>query len=210
MWTRIIAWDEKWFYVATHFVRAGAGCPGQSSLYPDQAPRVGSKPFKADKDLYATALGRCVFKSGRKTVSPGNMLHMAGLVPDEVGKTAGLDEGVRDELRDVEENRQRGLKIAENKQAAPARPRDRVRQRRGRGFRETHGWDRRSWRGSHATATGRAAEETVPVVDPMIFNNPNYIHMARSKHSRSVGVHLAPGVSLSAVVHSDRCVSSLP
>ncbi|KAF6838551.1 hypothetical protein CPLU01_02352 [Colletotrichum plurivorum] len=114
MWTRIIAWDEKWFYVATHFVRAGAGCPGQSSLYPDKAPRDGPRPFKADTDLYATALGRCVFKSGRKTVSPGDMLRMAGLVPDEVGKTAGLNEDIRDELRDVEENRQRGMNIVGN------------------------------------------------------------------------------------------------
>ncbi|KAF6818136.1 hypothetical protein CSOJ01_02017 [Colletotrichum sojae] len=113
MWTRVLAWDEKWFYVATHFVRSGAGCPGQSSLYPGQAPRAGSRPFKADADLYATALGRCVFKSGRKTVSPGDMLRMAGLVPEEDGKTEGLDENVRDELLDVEENRQRGMKLAD-------------------------------------------------------------------------------------------------
>ncbi|KAK6215041.1 capsule polysaccharide biosynthesis protein [Colletotrichum tabaci] len=110
MWTRILAWDDKWFYIATHFVRRGAGNPGTSSLYPDQAPRGGhhrhnhhSTSFKADKDLYATALSRCVFKSGRKTASPADMLRMAGLVPD--------DETTDGELREVEEQRRGGMKL---------------------------------------------------------------------------------------------------
>ncbi|OLN86783.1 hypothetical protein CCHL11_07854 [Colletotrichum chlorophyti] len=111
MWTRILAWDDKWFYIATHFVRKGAGNPGASSLYPDQAPREDSKPFKVERDLYATALSRCVFKSGRKTVSPGDMLRMAGLVPDSVGPE-DMDEEIEVELQYAEEQRQRGIKLA--------------------------------------------------------------------------------------------------
>lgn len=122
MWTRILAWDDKWFYIATHFVRRGAGNPGTSSLYPEQAPRGGhrhqihhSTSFKADKDLYATALSRCVFKSGRKTASPADMLRMAGLVPDdgEVSSSDESDDETTDgELREVEEQRRGGMKLA--------------------------------------------------------------------------------------------------
>ncbi|TQN74423.1 putative thioesterase atnL [Colletotrichum shisoi] len=130
MWTLILAWDDKWFYIATHFVRRGAGNPGTSSLYPDQAPRGGhhhhhyhhhhhhihqSTSFKADKDLYATALSRCVFKSGRKTASPADMLRMAGLVPDdgEVSSSDESDDETTDsELLEVEEQSQGGMKLA--------------------------------------------------------------------------------------------------
>ncbi|GKT64844.1 capsule polysaccharide biosynthesis protein [Colletotrichum tofieldiae] len=112
MWTRILAWDDKWFYIATHFVRKGAGNPGTSSLYPDQGPRGDSKSFKADKDLFATALSRCVFKSGRKTASPGDMLRMAGLVPDDDVPSDDSDEESVSELQNVEEHRQCGMKLA--------------------------------------------------------------------------------------------------
>ncbi|TEA12468.1 putative thioesterase atnL [Colletotrichum sidae] len=107
LWTRILAWDDKWFYVVTHFVRKGAGCPGESSLYPIQTPRGGSGEAETEGDLYATALSRCVFKSGRKTVVPGDMLRLAGLVPCDEG-----DEDGESSLADVEERRLRGLELA--------------------------------------------------------------------------------------------------
>ncbi|TDZ13444.1 putative thioesterase atnL [Colletotrichum spinosum] len=107
MWTRILTWDDKWFYVVTHFVRKGAGCPGESSLYPIQTPRGGFREAEAEGDLYATALSRCVFKPGRKTVVPGDMLRLAGLFPCDEG-----DEDGESSLADVEERRLRGLELA--------------------------------------------------------------------------------------------------
>ncbi|KAK1993354.1 capsule polysaccharide biosynthesis protein [Colletotrichum falcatum] len=124
MWTRILAWDDKWFYIATHFVRKGVGSPGASSLYPEQGPRGAAEAFEADRDLYATTLSRCVFKSGRKTVSPGDMLRMAGLVAKENDIYDGGGDGDDDassnesdretdvEMRDFEKQRQSGLKLA--------------------------------------------------------------------------------------------------
>ncbi|GKT41660.1 putative thioesterase atnL [Colletotrichum spaethianum] len=112
MWTRILSWDDKWFYIATHFVRKGAGNPGTSSLYPDQGLRGGSKSFNAERDLYATALSRCVFKSGRKTASPADMLRMACLVPNDDAPSVESDEETDNEIRDFEEHRQCGMKLA--------------------------------------------------------------------------------------------------
>ncbi|KDN65902.1 putative capsule polysaccharide biosynthesis protein [Colletotrichum sublineola] len=61
----------------------------------------------------ATALSRCVFKLGRKTVSPGDMLRMAGLVPENDAVSSGeSDKEIDSELRDVEEQRQCGIKLA--------------------------------------------------------------------------------------------------
>ena len=64
MWTRVLSWDAKWLYTITHFVRKDAKS-GQSVVC-------------------ATAVSKCVFKSGRKTVAPEAMLHDSGLLPRDV------------------------------------------------------------------------------------------------------------------------------
>lgn len=63
MWTRVLSWDAKWLYTITHFVRKDAKS-GQSIVC-------------------ATAVSKCVFKSGRKTVAPEAMLHDSGLLPKD-------------------------------------------------------------------------------------------------------------------------------
>jgi hypothetical protein len=134
MWSKILSWDDKWFYIVTHFVRKDAAKPRSYSLYPEQSPSSSRVPsrrnssseklddeairrssvdsattsdsdeadvFKPEKQLFATALSKCVFKSGRKTVSPQQMLQMAGLIPtSEIA------------AENIESQRQRGLKIA--------------------------------------------------------------------------------------------------
>lgn len=160
MWSKILAWDEKWIYMVTHFVRKGAVRPKSYSLYPQQNSRsataAGEKgplamlnekheaeqgrqfdeealrrasfdscasslssgsenEFVLDgprpsKQLFATALSKCVFKSGRKTVSPELMLQMSGLLP--VAEEGDIKTQVTLEKIDME--RQRGLLLAQN------------------------------------------------------------------------------------------------
>jgi hypothetical protein len=122
MWTRILGWDEKWMYIVTHFVRRGAARPAAYSLYPQQATQksewrvdsaasAGEGLFRPEKDLFATGLTKGVFKYGRKTVAPDYMLRISGLLPtsNEDGTDAAA---VEDELRGIESQRQRGLKMA--------------------------------------------------------------------------------------------------
>lgn len=128
MWTRLLAWDDKWVYIVTHFVKAGAAEPGASSLYPEQQRQqqpMSGKPGEKDeenefvepgKQIYATAISKCVFKSGRKTVAPELMLRMSGLLPPAEGEEgAGQKEGLRPDmtLEEVEQRRRKGLEIAE-------------------------------------------------------------------------------------------------
>ncbi|KAI0598450.1 hypothetical protein F4775DRAFT_185247 [Biscogniauxia sp. FL1348] len=138
MWSKILSWDEKWIYIVTHFVRKGAAEPTTYSLYPEQAPaRVEtgleeeevdgpirrsslnsasstSSDNESNKDIFATALSKCVFKSGRKTVSPEIMLQMSGLLPElsKKPKHVKKSEIWRTYAR-IEVQRQRGMKMAQ-------------------------------------------------------------------------------------------------
>lgn len=137
MWTRLLAWDEKWLYIATHFVRAGAGAAeASSSLYPEQqvpgpskdgtattaatATTRSPRPEPERQHIFATALSKCVFKSGRKTVAPEQMLRMSGLLPAAEGQEEeeedqqGCAKPVVDmTLEEIEEQRLKGLETAE-------------------------------------------------------------------------------------------------
>ncbi|ORY55504.1 uncharacterized protein BCR38DRAFT_356859 [Pseudomassariella vexata] len=126
MWTKILAWDEKWLYIVTHFVKKGAVRPGSHSLYPEQAgddqdPRLDMEEnvFDLEKNLFATALSKCVFKSGRKTVAPELMLRLSGLLPTR-------DEDKKDKyaatLRGIEIERLRGMEMAQILAARNQRP----------------------------------------------------------------------------------------
>ncbi|KAF2728193.1 hypothetical protein EJ04DRAFT_504474 [Polyplosphaeria fusca] len=94
MWTRLLTWDRKWFYLVTHLVRPGVGRPKSYTLQP-------WKKGKADKALvngeekehqermreklkgavYATSLSKYVIKHGRITVSPEKALRDGDMVP---------------------------------------------------------------------------------------------------------------------------------
>lgn len=126
MWSKILSWDEKWIYIATHFVRKGAAKPKSYSLYPQQNQKVAAEEETFDqnavdnnKAIFATAISKCVFKSGRKTVAPELMMQVAGLLPtpsagaaNEKRSAEELDE-VSCTLLKVEQQRQRGLKTAQ-------------------------------------------------------------------------------------------------
>lgn len=89
IWTRVLSWDEKWVYIVTHFVKAGVMTPSRYSLYPQQngsgdrkgKPTTMLDDMEENDAVVATALSRCVFKQGGKTISPTVMLRLSGLLP---------------------------------------------------------------------------------------------------------------------------------
>jgi hypothetical protein len=90
LWTRVLSWDEKWIYIVTHFVRAGVMKPANYTLYPQQNTETKTSNPESLIDIaeendavVATALSRCVFKQGRRTIAPAVMLQLSGLIPAE-------------------------------------------------------------------------------------------------------------------------------
>jgi len=136
MWTRILSWDRKWFYLVTHLVKPGVGRPTGFSLQPWRKTRA-VKGEEVDREklkgaVFATALARYVIKRGRLTVSPEEALFNADMVPakpegwvykgDEADMDSGIDsdgvlpeESIVDEWNwdVIERERRRGLKFAE-------------------------------------------------------------------------------------------------
>lgn len=88
MWTRVLAWDNKWIYIITHFVRKDRIRPRYFTLYRDQNFTNG-RPTKAhlkDDAIIASAISKCVFKKGRLTITPEVMLQASGLLPPRLGE----------------------------------------------------------------------------------------------------------------------------
>jgi hypothetical protein len=110
MWTKVLSWDQKWFYLVTHFVKKGAKInPSDITLYPkqrrnlsdDSAPssRRGSDTSTTDGKgaVAATAVSKIVFKDGRKTILPNTMLELSGLMPQRnQEKAVELDDSYKD------------------------------------------------------------------------------------------------------------------
>jgi len=85
MWTRILCWDRKWFYLITHFVKPGVGKPAGWTLQPWRKPKV-TAGQNVDKEklmgaVYATAIAKYVIKKGRLTIAPEQVLRDADMVP---------------------------------------------------------------------------------------------------------------------------------
>jgi hypothetical protein len=86
-------------------------------------PETTDQDIKAEKQLFATALSKCVFKSGRKTVAPELMLQMSGLLPHTSCSDAApsADEQEKSQTlapphkpaEEIESQRLRGLRIAQ-------------------------------------------------------------------------------------------------
>lgn len=68
IWSRVLSWDEKWVYLVSYFVRGESGEKGG-------VPR--------EQDILASAIGRYVFKDGKKTVQPIEALRDCKLLPLE-------------------------------------------------------------------------------------------------------------------------------
>lgn len=139
MWTRVLCWDRKWFYLVTHLVKPGVARPQNWTLQPWKKGRRDSVKVDTDRlknAVFATALAKYVIKKGRVTVPPEQALLDADMVPSkpegwvylgERGEGNGAVNGDAEHLlpeKDgeveqwtwdvIEKERLRGLKFAEN------------------------------------------------------------------------------------------------
>ncbi|KAF1961473.1 hypothetical protein CC80DRAFT_464384 [Byssothecium circinans] len=137
MWTRLLTWDRKWFYLVTWIVKPGYGQNSSFSLQPwrngkKRASKERSKE-ELEKAVYATAIAKYVIKKGRITIPAEKCLVDGGMVPEKPegwiyqgeggemlnGNADG--EAMKPEETDVEEwnwdvierERRKGLKFAE-------------------------------------------------------------------------------------------------
>lgn len=140
MWTRILAWDEKWFYVVTHFVEKDASMPRKYTLYPQQetkearetwASRDSSRRSSAASNIsdeinaaedekaarqpkvYATVLSKCVCKQGRKTLKPDAMLKLSKLLPEMDEEILDAQDTFVSQLGSIMENNKASLNRVE-------------------------------------------------------------------------------------------------
>jgi hypothetical protein len=132
MWTRLLCWDRKWFYLITHLVKPGTGKPTSWTLQPWKKGKTSAKDVSEEellKGVYATAIAKYVIKRGRITVPPEQALIDADMVPVkpegwvwqgtvENGHANGVlpksVEGTEWTWDIIEAERQRGLKVAES------------------------------------------------------------------------------------------------
>ncbi|OWY50988.1 hypothetical protein AA0118_g7017 [Alternaria tenuissima] len=133
MWTRLLCWDRKWFYLVTHLVKPGIGQPESWTLQPWKKSKSNKDvdPEKLKGAVYATAIAKYVIKRGRITVPPEQALIDADMVPMKPegwvyqGQVPEEYEANGDvlpkavEAKDwnwdvIEAERLRGLKVAEN------------------------------------------------------------------------------------------------
>ncbi|RYN78051.1 hypothetical protein AA0117_g4584 [Alternaria alternata] len=133
MWTRLLCWDRKWFYLVTHLVKPGVGQPESWTLQPWKKSKSNKDvdPEKLKGAVYATAIAKYVIKRGRITVPPEQALIDADMVPMKPegwvyqGQVPEEYEANGDVLpkavkaKDwnwdvIEAERLRGLKVAEN------------------------------------------------------------------------------------------------
>ncbi|KAG9248123.1 hypothetical protein BJ878DRAFT_82971 [Calycina marina] len=121
MWTRVIAWDRKWLYIVSHFVKPGSVVPqgytlskGACSLKDARSSKatVGKVGAKTDdtcakpapvpsQAVYASAISKYVFKKGRLTLHPEIVLEASGLLPARPGgwaTTAGPAPAVEESM----------------------------------------------------------------------------------------------------------------
>ncbi|KAL8825769.1 MAG: hypothetical protein Q9191_004215 [Dirinaria sp. TL-2023a] len=99
IWTRVLAWDRKWLYVVSHLVKEGKVKPKAYSLQPwrkvkgtrsdkkeegsasVQANGNSEAPAQPHPAIFASAIGKYVFKKGRLTIAPSRILEASGYLP---------------------------------------------------------------------------------------------------------------------------------
>ncbi|KAH7148499.1 hypothetical protein EDB81DRAFT_792406 [Dactylonectria macrodidyma] len=134
MWSRVLTWDRKWFYIVTHFLPKNAARPTEWLDTRCAKMRVRGSGDAAggwEKKIYATAISKYVFKLGRFTVHPAYILGgESGLLPERPGgwmsgeeQLGDLSEDLSDvnlsvdgewDWRRVEAQRRKGMELAAN------------------------------------------------------------------------------------------------
>ncbi|OAP62562.1 hypothetical protein AYL99_01789 [Fonsecaea erecta] len=82
--SRILAWDHKWLFTVTYFLNGNAG-DGTLPADPDLTGGPGAvlRDQKLGKSILAVMVTKFVFKAGRVTVPPEDVLRLAGLLGSE-------------------------------------------------------------------------------------------------------------------------------
>lgn len=122
MFTRILAWDRKWVYMITHFVREGAVKPKEVILQPQRTGRRTSKKSvvkeeELKKAVFAVSVAKYVIKKGRLTIAPAEWLEQSGVLPKQADGN-GVANGQSAQsgkwtVEDIEARRLRGMEYAE-------------------------------------------------------------------------------------------------
>jgi hypothetical protein len=84
MWTRLLCWDRKWFYLITHLVKPGVGKPTSWTLQPWKKAKKPAKDVTEEdllKAVHATAIAKYVIKKGRLTIAPEQALIDTDMLP---------------------------------------------------------------------------------------------------------------------------------
>lgn len=98
IWSRLLTWDRKWVYVINHFVEKGSAQPKGFTFQPwrkvkggnrkengeevtEEQKVNGKEPASSPPKIFASSIAKYVFKVGRRTIPPGQMLEAGGLVP---------------------------------------------------------------------------------------------------------------------------------
>ncbi|KAK4200398.1 hypothetical protein QBC40DRAFT_71563 [Triangularia verruculosa] len=123
IWTRVLSWDGKWIYFISHFVDADKAKP--SRLTDQDVGTTSTGTPQQRPVIYATSLSKYVIKQGRKTVPPDEFLVTCGLLPatqsgsDDVLKGT-MGSGAQVAWKQIEEQRQKGLELANHMAALDA------------------------------------------------------------------------------------------
>lgn len=88
VWSRVLSWDAKWLVIVTYFVKAGTHKSVMWSLRKGGETKDGSD---TQKDILAVGVTRYVFKDGRRTTPPEEVLRHMGLYPSIDTKEDGND-----------------------------------------------------------------------------------------------------------------------
>lgn len=93
IWTRLLSWDQKWFYGISHFVKKGSVKPKGYTLQPwrkskEQDDKSHEKLASGNSTkpgphpaIFATGIAKYVFKKGRLTIPPERVFRASGLLP---------------------------------------------------------------------------------------------------------------------------------
>ncbi|KAH8588206.1 hypothetical protein B0O99DRAFT_525415 [Bisporella sp. PMI_857] len=140
VWTRVLCWDKKWLYIVSHFVTKGetapVACKQRSSKREPEVNRrrqsrenEGNMPFQMEKSrssklIRASALSKYVFKQGRRTKPPEEVMKELNLIPPppdhifELAKDCKTTEDSQEipyaewDWHRIQQENERGLKIA--------------------------------------------------------------------------------------------------
>lgn len=105
VWTRVLAWDQKWLYVVGYFVRPGSvrvrgrvlggkDKGGGGWGWGGGAAEKGGKGGEEGRPVvYASAIAKYVCKKGRVTVPPERVLRASKLLPERPEGEGGQEVG---------------------------------------------------------------------------------------------------------------------